>query len=256
MAATGHRRRVFELEPTFWWHVALRDLVRSFLPRAGRWRLLDAGCGTGMHLAELSRRFPVVGLDLSDEDLGYARARGNRDLLRASIADVPIRDGAVDAVLSVDVLCCLAPRDEARALAELSRVLRPGGLLVLHLPAYQWLRSETDVVGDAVHRYTRGEVRRKLRALGLTEVRATYHCALLFPLALATRLYGRLRPGAAPRSDVRPLPPPLNALLRTVQLAENALVRAVDLPFGLGVLAVFRKAGPRGPTPSADNSRA
>jgi SAM-dependent methyltransferase len=242
----SHRRRVFELEPSFWWHVGLRDLVRSFVPDQRRLRVLDAGCGTGMLMKELSRRHQVVGIDQSAEDLAYSAERGLRSLSQATVEALPFADETFDVVLSLDVLYHAAVEDEVAALGEARRVLRRGGRLIVNLPAYESLRSEHDLVAQSARRYTLGAVRRKLSALGLEEERASYRVSFLLPLAVATRLFGKARRllgrgTAAPRSDVRPLRPAVNEVLRAIQLLENRLVRRWTLPAGLSVFCVYAK---------------
>jgi SAM-dependent methyltransferase len=243
--------RMFALEESYWWYRALRRYIRQALVRSGAFPRtpsatspagLDAGCGTGMLLATWGDRVHGVGLDFSATALAGARRRGLGRLMQASVEAIPLRSGAMDFIVSADVLYHRGVRDDLAALREFQRCLRPGGVLVLNLPAYRWLRSAHD---DAIHterRYTAGEVRAKLRRAGLRPVRVRYWNWLCFPpIALVRLVRRRSRSGTgAPSSDLTPLPRGLNALLDAL-LALEARLAFLPAPAGLSVLAVARK---------------
>ena len=239
---------MFASEETYWWYQGLHDQAKKALERCrqavpGPFRLLDAGCGTGRML-ELAGGDATVGLDLSGTALSLARRRTARPLARASVAAVPFRDASFDAVLSLDVLANLPGDGPARALADFRRVLVPGGRLVLNLVAFQGLYSEHDRAVGVVRRYRRREVGVLLAGAGFDIEVLTYANTVLFPVAALVRLWRR-RPhgdGHAPRSDLSPLPGPVNAALARLRFFENDLIlgRGVSLPFGLSVFAVAR----------------
>jgi SAM-dependent methyltransferase len=243
--------RMFALEESHWWYRALRRRIRLALARAGALphpsapappAALDAGCGSGMLLAEWGQRVRGVGLDFSATALVGARRRGLERLMQASVEAIPLRSGVMDLIVSADVLYHRGVRDDVTALREFHRCLRPGGLLVLNLPAYRWLRSAHD---DAIHterRYTAGEVCAKLRRAGLRPLRVRYwNWLLFFPIALVrvARRHTRSANGV-PISDLRPLPRGLNLLLNAV-LALEARLAFLPAPAGLSILAVARK---------------
>jgi hypothetical protein len=134
----------------------------------------------------------------------------------------------------------------------MSRVLKPGGLLVMNLPAYEFLRSEHDVAIHTKQRYTRGRLRDMLREAGLQIHSLTYRNTLLFPVAAVVRLAKKLfrpRPAEA-RSDLKPLPRVLNGALTVPLWVENRLIRlGVRLPFGLSVYCTATKAVPSAARP-------
>jgi hypothetical protein len=162
-----------------------------------------------------------------------------------------VRAEALDAVVSCDVVCIPGVARAEPGLRRLVERLRPGGLLVLNLPAYRWLYSRHDVAVHASERYTAREVRRLLERLGLEVEVLSYRLCLLFPLVVASRLPGKLRarPGdATARSDLHRVPSEaVSRVLLAVLRLENALLaRGVRLPFGSSVFAVGRK--PEGET--------
>jgi SAM-dependent methyltransferase len=161
--------------------------------------------------------------------------------VQGSVSSLPFADESFDAVVSIDVLCH-AGVDEQQAIAEAARVLKPGGRLLVQVPAFDWLRGEHDAAVWTKRRYRCGEIANLLRAAGLSARRSAYRNALLFPLAVVARLARRgrrSREGA--RSDVRPVPAPINALLSAVLAFERRI--PVALPFGLSVFVVGEKEG-------------
>jgi SAM-dependent methyltransferase len=236
--------RLHALELEHWRFRALRRLLASALrrhpPRGARGplRVLDAGCGTGGTTLALGGLGAAFGVDLHPRALALAARRGLATLARARIDALPFAAGAFDAVVSVDVLYHRAVPDDASALRELARVCRPGGVIVLWLPAYEALRSSHDVQVHTARRYDRGRVRSLAAAAGLGVERLTGVGALLAPLAWArARLEGDSPPA---QSVVERTPRPLNALLAGLLALEGELGLRAPLPFGISLLAVLR----------------
>jgi SAM-dependent methyltransferase len=233
--------RMFAAEERQWWYAGMRAISLALLEPAlagRRARLLDAGCGTGMNVAVLSRFGSAVGVDLAPEALRGCRARA---VLAAGgdVRALPFPASTFDVVTSFDVLYHRWVEDDQTAVRELVRVLRPGGLLLARVPALRLLWGAHDEAVYSRHRYTRGELVRLLAGQGLEVVRATYANCFLFPVLLARRTADRLlhRHG----SDVAFLPPPLERAFRSLLLLESRLVRRVSLPVGASVLALGRK---------------
>lgn len=234
-------RRIFEHEDDHFWYRALHRLARRELERLRprtTGRVLDAGCGTGGFLARTDRT--ALGIDFSPIALAFAGRRGLERLARADVTHLPFADGTFDAVVSLDVLYHRAVADDAAALAECARVLVPGGIVVLNVPAHPELRGAHDAIIHTARRYSRDGVLALARAAGLDVVRVTGFNALLYPVALAVR---RLRRGGPPRSDVERVHPAIAAALSAVLGIETWIARAIDWPFGLSLFAVFRKPG-------------
>jgi SAM-dependent methyltransferase len=183
----------------------------------------------------------AFGVQVSPEGVAFSKSRGLRRLARASVSRLPFPDGAFDLVTSIDVLCHRGV-EEPRALSEAYRCLREGGLLVLQVPAFDWLRSEHDDAVWSSRRYGRREVGNLLKEAGFTVERCFYRVALLFPAAALVRLLARRRPEEEARSEVRPAAPAANVLLGGILRLESSLgALGLRLPFGLSVFAVGRK---------------
>jgi SAM-dependent methyltransferase len=236
-------------EEHHWWYAGMRRVAVAVLESAlgGRTglRVLDAGCGTGGTTVELQRFGEVVGVDLVWEALEPAHARGLSALALASIERLPFASGSFDAATSFEVVYHLGVSNDTLALSEIHRVLKPGGLFLLRVPAHDWLRGEHDRLVHTRHRYTRDEVADKLGRAGFSIDQLSWANTVLFPPAAAKRLLERngASNGVAGEPDLWMPPAPLNALLTHIVAAERmAIPRGVPLPFGLSILAVARAA--------------
>ncbi|MCD6352273.1 MAG: class I SAM-dependent methyltransferase [Armatimonadetes bacterium] len=235
--------RMYRLEHTYWWFAARRALVRDLLVRAGvprGGRVLDAGCGTGGTFEALKDWWQVVGLDISSLALPLARQRGMTAGVVGRVEAIPLADGVFDAVVSCDVLEHL--EEDVGALAELLRVTRPGGALVLTVPALPSLWSDHDEALEHLRRYTKAELAAKLRKAGWQVERLNYTVSLLLPPIAGFRLFRRLRRShGAPRVDLFELPGPINAVLEVIAQVDRWLAARVPLPPGASLLAVARR---------------
>ena len=162
-----------------------------------------------------------------------------------SISAIPVADAACDAVVCADVLETISDELEERAYRELWRVVRPGGILVVVVPAYPWLLNEEHHRAvHAVRRYTKPRLVRLMQTVPLQMQRMTYLFPTLLPLIAVVRLFQKTRRmprGRPPRSDLRPLPRWVNAALLRIVNAERSLLRGMDFPFGSSLCAVARK---------------
>jgi SAM-dependent methyltransferase len=231
----------------FWW-TGLRAFAGPLVAEATRGvrdpRILDCGCGTGANLQMLETSGRAWGFDLSFRGLEYAHRYGQRRVAQASITQIPFADATFDLVTAFDVLYSLPEDEEAAALAEILRVLEPGGTLIINVAALRILRGNHSVFGAEVRRSTRRRLRRRLTAAGFDDIRLTYSNAILFPLMLAVRTGQRIMGLATPEeagTDVVVPPAPINRLLSALLLAEARALRVVDMPIGSSLLCVARK---------------
>ncbi len=221
-----------------WWYRALHArLLDALTGMSGR--VLDAGCGTGGLLAVLRRARPdlvCIGLEYAPQAALRAAEKSGAAVTRGSVNALPFADAGFDAVLAADVLCHAAVQPDA-ALPELHRVLRPGGRLVINMPAYAWLMAAHDARVHNARRQTAAQTTAMLRDAGFTHVRTYYWNALLLPLMILQR---RLLARGDAASDVAAFPPWLDATLHGITKFELRL--PFRLPAGGSVLATAERA--------------
>ena len=233
--------RMARFEDWYWWHTARRTIVRRILRRFAppRARILDLGCGTGATTASLAEFGAVCGIDMGPAALKHASARGLA-VARGSAEHVPLRASALDVVVALDVLEHLD--DDRRALREILRVLRPGGILLATVPAYTFLWSSHDDAIGHRRRYVRSELRERVAAAGFEIPLCSYIMGSVLPIAVVVRLAERLRPRRGPPQSSYPeLPRAVNAVLARVAALGGQLAPIVPLPFGLSIMIVARR---------------
>lgn len=244
-------RQFRELEEHHWWFRGRRavylGLLRHHLGGARPARILDLGCGVGGFLPGLAELGgTVVASDFDRASLALCRARGFHASVAADGYALPFRDGVFELVCLFDALEHIP--DEGRALAEVRRVLAPGGRVLVTVPAYPFLYANNDRVARHCRRYTRASLRAALAGAGFTLERNTHANVFLFPLILPTVLalkaWERLthRAPDPERTNLSvPLPGPLQDLFAAVFAAELPFTRRFDWPVGHSLCAIARR---------------
>lgn len=233
---------MYRVEDRHWWYAGLRGIVDLAWSRhiPADARVLDVGCGTGANLAAFRQNGELFGIDYSPDAIRLCRLRAETKTAVATALALPFADESFDAVLSCDVLCHRSIRDKKVPLSEMNRVLRPGGIAVMNLPAYQWLYSSHDRFVHTDRRFTSKKVRDLLKATGFAAIYSSYWNTLLFPIAAVVRLWRKRRP--PPASDLDGASGDRRgAVLRGVVALERNVIRRVPMPFGLSVLVVAKK---------------
>ena len=235
---------MYRAEQSHWWYQGMAAITRSILeifyaPGSGL-AILDAGCGTGAGLLFLSQYGSVTGLDISAHALRFCADRGCTEIGRASVMALPFREETFDLVTSFDILYFEGIHDEM-ALQETARVLRPGGRLLIRVPAFDWLRGTHDARVSTAHRYTAKELAQKLLKSGFAIEFMSYANMILFPLALLKRFSERWRLAPQQDSDLAVNVGAFSGLLRSCLVLESHLIRHRRFPFGLSVIAVGKK---------------
>ena len=226
----------------FRWFVT--PLLRQALAGATRVRILDCGCGTGANLTFLAKFGSAYGFDISPVGLAIGRSRGRRNIVRALVTAAPFPSQAFDVVTSFDVLYALSPEDERAALAEMFRLTRPGGWVVINVAAMERLRGDHSVLSHERRRYSRRSLETIVREAGFAVERLTYtNCILVMPL-LVVRTFQRWR-GLAPEADadreITVPRTPVNAVLSGALYLESVWLRWFSSPAGSSLLCLARK---------------
>jgi ubiquinone/menaquinone biosynthesis C-methylase UbiE len=230
--------RIASAEDRHWWYSATRalmaDLLRPWL-RGGP-DVLDAGCGTGATGAWLAQHGRVTGVDVSAEALGLLAVRHPEvRTVKASVESLPFADHSFDIVVGVTVLYQLDHPE--RAVAEWTRVLRPGGVMLAIEPAIEMFRRDHDKQVGTVRRFRVAELAAYFEQAGAEVRRATYaHCHFV-PAAAALAMLHRIRPARRrPRSDLDRNA--LSGVFKPASAAERRLLRRVDLPVGVSAVVL------------------
>lgn len=241
---SAYYRQMYELEDGHWWFVSRRELASRLLVNAlgaqTTPHILDLGCGTGGILDTLARIGPTTGVDVEGLALDFCRERGHTNVVEASAVRLPFPAESFDAVVALDVFEHI--EDDQMAMNEAFRVLRPGGVGVVTVPAYAWLWSQHDVALHHHRRYSQSMLLNRLETAGFIVRHHTYTVSSILPVAwFIRRILGPLRGSGKPISDIHHTPSWLNSLLIALLHCENQCAACCRIPFGVTVVAVVEK---------------
>jgi SAM-dependent methyltransferase len=228
-----------ELDQRHWWYRARREVLAALIRRSVRpppnARILEIGCGTGHNLAMLGEFGKVDALELDEEARALAEKRLGREVMSAPLPELAgVRERHYDLIGAFDVIEHID--DDRAALASIAARLKPGGKLVVTVPAHQWMWSAHDVVNHHKRRYSKRALKQLIEASPLRLEAIGHFNSLLFPVAVAQRLASKL--SGKEDADLKLPPAPLNAALERTFAAERHLIGRLPLPPGLSLFAV------------------
>jgi SAM-dependent methyltransferase len=240
---------MLELDEHHWWYRGRREIVRTELDRLELpedAEILDAGCGSGRELQDLVAYGTVHGVELDPDAASYADSRGLGEVKVGAVEELPWDDAMFDLITCLDVLEHVP--DDRRALIELRRVCKPGGWLLVTVPAYPSLWSLHDRANHHFRRYSRGTLRHSTRDAGWELSRLTAFNSILLAPAALVRLVQRSRvPDSAYSPELELVPSWLNGLLeRPLRAEARWLGRGRTLPAGLSLMALLKNSGSGG----------
>ena len=236
-------RIFFEIQRKHWWFVTKKkivlDTIDRHLSKSGDIKVLDIGCGSGLMLTALQDVGQTFGMDMSDEAINFSKELSNGKVEKGLLPDqIPYEENFFDLIIALDVIEHV-DRDIDSLKAMRSRLVL-GGKALITVPAYMFLWSAFDEMNEHKRRYTRTELNAKLVQAGFTVEKISYFNTLLFPVVYVVRMLNKVlnRDGA---SDVDMPSRPLNFILEKIFGIEKYLLRVVNLPFGVSILAVAVK---------------
>jgi SAM-dependent methyltransferase len=237
-----------EIEESYWWFVTRRSLVRELVRRAAPDRksaILEIGCSGGplLQMLQSDGYDHLTGIDISPEAIQLCRRRKLENVRVMDALQPDFAPASFDVIVASDVLEHLA--DAPGALEAWHALLRPGGTLIVFVPAFMMLWSGHDEVNQHFYRYRAAELATLAQSCGYEVRRKGYWDFLLFlPITiirLASRFFGRVT-NKAPSGDLKPLPRPVNALLISLLRLENWLLLAgANYPWGLSAMVICQK---------------
>ena len=244
--------RMYEAEDRHWWYVGLHELILETIQRESRrlgrpLKIFDAGCGTG-RLCQLlvSHGHSVRGCDVSEEALRFCRLRGVGEVFQADLNSIKLEPESFYVITSIDVIYHNDIDDDVAVMRHLLSALKPGGLLILNLVAFEFLRSTHDIAVHTRERYTFHMLCERLKNAGFEIAFATYRVSILFPFIAVSRRLSRFAacrevdPGEV-ASDVTLPRWFINALLLKIIELENVFLRVIALPFGSSLFVEARR---------------
>lgn len=234
---------LFRVEQSHWWHIGRRQILAGFVEEICRRvtdrrpRILDVGCGTGANLLMLSKYGDAEGVDVSEDALAFCRERGLDKVKLGAGEALPYDDGTFDLVTAFDVVEHMD--DDLAGLREMRRVLRPGGRVLLFVPAFMFLWGVQDDVSNHRRRYRLSELRRVLEEAGFEIERTTYaNITFFLPILFVRKLMQLTGIKAASENNINV--PALNGLLGRILGTESLILKFMNLPIGVSGLCVAK----------------
>lgn len=230
-----------DFEDFYWWHAGRLVIIDKLLQKYALKKplnILNIGSGTGGNNLMLEKYGSVRGIDKSEEAAAHAKKRGYETTI-ADATSIPFLENSFDIAVALDVLEHI--QDESEALKEWLRVLRPGGKLIISVPAYQWLWSFHDEALHHFRRYTASGLNRTLNLAGFKVLKRTYAIVFSLPIIVTYRLLRSVFPSNKKETSYVLLPKPLNDLFTWLLKVEAKFIKNYNSPFGTSVIVVATK---------------
>lgn len=231
---------LYELEEKHWWHKAKRELCKKIVAKYFKGgKIVDIGCGTGKNVEAFSKFGEIWGIDNSDEALKYCRDyRKLKNVKKGEAEKTGLRTSSFDLVTLLDVL---EHTDDTKTLKEIHRILKKDGLLLITVPAYQWIWSQWDVVLHHRRRYTKSKLEDLLKKNGFEIVYGSYFQSfLVLPVYIVRKLKSLIK-SKDYGSDFRIGNSFINKSLLGLSKFERDVVLKHGVPFGLSIVVLSKK---------------
>ncbi len=231
------------LQSRHWWFAGRQKILASQIEQLKlkpQPDILEIGCGPGGNLAMLSRFGHVSAVELDEYARTYAQNLGTVAVnIKAGRLpdDIPFPPNSFDLICLFDVLEHV--EEDAQSLKALRTFLKPGGRLIISVPAYQWLWSMHDVRLHHKRRYTIGRLKNLAEHYGWQVEKQSYFNMFLFPLAVMARLKDRLMPSGHVTGTGMPHAI-VNTVFETIFASEAKLIKFMNLSFGVSILMVLK----------------
>ena len=239
---------LYNYEDSHWWFVGRRRIVFSILNKYlpvvnSQLRLLDVGCGTGANLTRLEKYGHATGVDISEEAIKFCQFRSCKDVFQIGKGSLPFDDNTFDVVTVLDVIEHID--DDYAALCEYYRVTKENGILLITVPAYNFLWGPHDVISRHKRRYVATELKDKVQGVGFAIEKITYFETFLFPFVFLSLMKEKLIENITGKSTcaiwVRDHTYLVNKLLGFIFSLEARFLERFDFRYGVLLLCVARK---------------
>jgi len=232
---------LFSLEDKHWWHIAKRTIVHQLIEKYAdrkKAKILDIGCGTGKNIEELQNLGTVFGLDSSPEALKFCKKRGLKNLILGSAEKIPLNEEFFDIITMLDVL---EHTDDNKTLKESYRILKEDGLIIITVPAFNWLWSRWDIILHHRRRYTTLSLIAILEKNNFHVRKISYMYSFLVLPALIIRMIKSINVKQPYASDFKLSSSLLNFVMNKITRFESFFVKYFGVPVGTSIIAVAQK---------------
>jgi ubiquinone/menaquinone biosynthesis C-methylase UbiE len=230
---------MYELEDQHWWHISKRELCKKIIQKYFKGgKIVDIGCGTGKNVEAFSEFGPVTGIDSSEEALKFCKKRG---LPNVSKGDAEKTNLPANSFALVTLLDVLEHTDDTKTLKEIHRILKKDGLLLITVPAYQWMWSQWDVELHHKRRYTKSGLEKLLKKYGYDIVLSSYRQSFMVLPVYAFRKLKTIFKPLDYGSDFKVGSPFVSVPLLYVTNLEHALITSTSIPFGMSIVVLAKK---------------
>lgn len=234
----------FELESKHWWFVSKKEIIVSFLeqyiPLKSDRTILDAGCGAGLMLNNLKKFGKTYAMDFSEDAVDFSKKVFDGEIKRGWLPDnFPYPNQKFDAIICLDVIEHID--DDLKSLEVLKQHLSDNGIMILTVPALQFLWSKWDDLNHHKRRYDKNQLKDVILKAGFQIDKISYYNSLLFiPIAIV-RIVKNILNNDSDKSDTDLPSKPVNWLLKNIFLLEKWLLKLISFPIGVSLIAVVRK---------------
>jgi len=233
-----------EFEDDYWWNKGRRkilcDLIYEQISNTKNLEILDVGCGSGGTSTAFRQFGNVTGIDFSSLALKFAKNKGLANVVRSTSTSIPFRSEKFDIITVLDVIEHI--KDDKSVLKEIWRLLKPNGIIILTVPAFQFLWSEHDVASMHERRYNSANITKILKESQFKIIKLSYFVSFLFPFVAIFRLMTKHRTkNKTTKVNLVKFPHLINKLFEKILLFENRLLKNTNLPFGLSIVCVGKK---------------
>lgn len=242
--------RIAERESFYFWNIGRREILQEALSRhlakKRQLEILDMGCGPGGNFSILSEFGSVIGLDVSEEALKFARKYNFAKLVLGDGNKLPFGNNSYDLVTSLDVLEHLV--DDRKAMGEIFRVLKPGGFFLVSVPAHPWLWSDHDEAMGHKRRYSQKEILSKLREAGFDVMEKSHFVTMAVPVNLfrlmREKIFHRFFPQKRRKIDTYDVvfSKKINSFLLFILRCEKKIIRYFSFPCGSSIFVIAKKS--------------
>ena len=239
--------KMYNLETNFWWYKVLHALVDSSIRKhkpSEPIRIFDAGCGTGRMMEICQKYGTVSGIDYSTDAVYFAKKRNLQNIELGDLNNYYFDNNRYDVVVSLDVLCHSAIENDLAVIEKFYHTLSHDGLLIINLPAFEYLKRGHDIAVHTKRRYRKRAFESELNKIGFTILQSSYRMPLLYFIILTSKLFGKTSKTQEAESDLKELPPWLNVCLFHFGRLENWFLKhGFSFPVGSSIFVIAQKQG-------------